>query len=120
MKRHVGINTLLTTTHSHLPCLIGNLNRNYRWFKHGQRVYLVNPHEYESGVCEVRYRNRDGVIDAEQLPYEVLRDVRLESVASHISVRCWRDTPELMAALAAKIVEKFCPRLDDFSVNTDV
>lgn len=120
MKRHVGINTLLTTTHSHLPCLIGNLNRDYRGFTRGQRVYLVNPHEYQSGVCEVRYRNRHGVIDAEQLPYEVMRDVRVESVVSRISVRCWRDTPEAMAALAAAIVEKFCPRLDDFSVDTDV
>jgi len=120
MKRHVGINTLLTTMHSHLLCLIGNVNRDHRQFTQGQRVYLVNPHEYERGVCEVRYRTRDGAIDAEELPYEVLRDVRVESVPSRISVRCWRDTPERMAQLAAEIVEKFCPRLDDFSVDTDV
>lgn len=120
MRRHVGINTLLTTTHSHLHCLIGNADRDYRQFRQGQRVYLVNPHEYESGVCEVRYRNSEGKIDADELPYEVLRDVRVESVPSKIAVRCWRDTPEEMARVAAAIVSRFCPRLDDFSVDTDV
>lgn len=121
MRRHVGINTLLTTMHSHLLCLIGNVNRDHRQFTQGQRVYLVNPHEYELGVCEVRYRDgRSGAIEADELPYEVLRDVRVESVPSRIAVRCWRDTPEAMARVAAEIVAKFCPRLDDFSVDTNV
>ncbi len=80
MRRHVGINTLLTTTHSHLHCLIGNADRDYRQFRQGQRVYLVNPHEYESGVCEVRYRNSEG--------RSTRTNCRMKCCAMCVSSRC--------------------------------
>ena len=118
MRKKVHIGSLVADMHSEILCVIANVAKPFGPFVQGQRLYLATPHELDSPVCEVRYRNRQtGKLQAESFPWPAMKEVRVAFVAGHIAARCWRDTPEVMQEVVQEITKRYCPILDDFSAD---
>ncbi len=121
MRRHIHVGSLNADLHKQLPCVIANVAKPYGPFYRGQRLYLATPHEIDEPECEVRYRDRvSGKIHGEGFRWSHMKEVRISIVSGYIAARCWRGTPAEMDEVVRKIVERYCPRIDDFSPDIDV
>lgn len=121
MRRRTYIGDMMADLHKELPCVIANVARGEPPFYQGQRLYLATPHLQDSESCEVRYRDRKtGKLHGESFRWGDMRDVRVAIVPGYIAARCWRGTPDEMDEVVKQIVERYCPRIDDFSPNVDV
>jgi hypothetical protein len=121
VKKYAHIGSLVADMHRELPCIIANVSTPSGPFYRGQRLYLATPQEIDEPLCEVRYRDRaTGKLFSEGFRWQDMKEVRIAVVSGHIAARCWRGTPDEMEAVLKQIVERYCPRIDDFSPDIDV